>query len=110
MPRGTMRARGFGDPFRHSTGHGVGFAAIDHNALPRIHPASRDQLETGMVFNLEPAAYVEGFGGVRHCDVVALTNSGPQVLTAFQTSLPDLVVAGSPGNEGAAIPVPLRRP
>jgi hypothetical protein len=31
-------------PVKHSTGHGVGFAAIDHNALPRLHPESDDEL------------------------------------------------------------------
>jgi len=35
----------------------VGFAAINHNATPRLHPASPDILETGMVLNTEPAVY-----------------------------------------------------
>jgi Xaa-Pro aminopeptidase len=74
---------GYGDAFRHSTGHGVGFAAADPNAHPRIHPASRDQLEEGMTFNIEPAIYIEGIGGMRHCDVVACTSSGVKVLTDF---------------------------
>ena len=58
-----MRERGFEKEFKHPTGHGVGFVAIDHNARPRIHPVSEDVLEAGMVFNLEPGIYIEGVGG-----------------------------------------------
>jgi Xaa-Pro aminopeptidase/Xaa-Pro dipeptidase len=82
--REVLRSRGFGDAFRHGTGHGVGFAAIDHNARPRLHPQSDDTLAVGMVFNVEPAVYLEGWGGVRHCDVVAVTAGGAEVLTPFQ--------------------------
>jgi Xaa-Pro aminopeptidase len=41
-------------------------------------------LETGMVFNVEPAIYLEGYGGIRHCDMVALTSHGVEELTPFQ--------------------------
>ena len=81
--RNVMTAHGFGEAFQHSTGHGVGFAAANANALPRIHPESRDVLEEGMTFNIEPAAYFEGYGGMRHCDVVAVTAKGADVLTEF---------------------------
>jgi Xaa-Pro aminopeptidase/Xaa-Pro dipeptidase len=83
--RNLMRQRGFGDAFKHGTGHGVGFAAISANSMPRIHPACHDALETGMVFNMEPAIYIEGFGGVRHCDMVTVTAGGAEVLTDFQS-------------------------
>ncbi len=81
--RQVMTAHGFGEAFRHGTGHGVGFAAAYANALPRIHPLSQDVLEIGMTFNVEPAAYFKGYGGMRHCDVVAVTQSGPEVLSDF---------------------------
>jgi Xaa-Pro aminopeptidase len=83
--RNVLADRGFGDAFKHGTGHGVGFAAISANAVPRIHPVCNDRLETGMVFNIEPAIYIEGFGGLRHCDLVAVTAAGGEVLTDFQT-------------------------
>ena len=81
--RNVLARYGYGDAFKHSTGHGVGFAAADPNAYPRIHPASKDVLEKGMTFNIEPAIYIEGIGGMRHCDVVACTGSGAKVLTDF---------------------------
>jgi len=81
--REVLEHRGFGKQFRHATGHGVGFAAINHNAKPRIHPLSHDLLESGMVFNIEPAVYIEGVCGMRHCDMVAVTPGGAELLTRF---------------------------
>ncbi|MFP5237381.1 MAG: M24 family metallopeptidase [Acidobacteriota bacterium] len=81
--RNVMEQHGMGNAFRHSTGHGVGFAAANPNGLPRIHPKSPDVLEEGMTFNVEPAAYFDGFGGMRHCDVVAVSSTGVDVLTEF---------------------------
>ena len=81
--RETLKAYGFEKEFKHPTGHGVGFSAISHNARPRIHPQSKEVLEPGMVFNIEPAVYIEGYGGIRHCDMVAITDTGVEVLTPF---------------------------
>jgi Xaa-Pro aminopeptidase len=81
--RTVMDRHGFGQAFRHSTGHGVGFAAANANGMPRIHPKSPDVLEVGMTFNIEPAAYFDGYGGMRHCDVVAVTDGSAEVLTEF---------------------------
>lgn len=63
----------------------VGFATANANRLPRIHPASPDVLEAGMTLNVEPAIYFEGYGGMRHCDMVAVTSRAAEVLTQFQT-------------------------
>ena len=89
--RDVLRGAGCEDAFKHGTGHGVGFAAIDHLARPRIHPASDDVLETGMVFNVEPALYYDEFGGLRHCDMVAVTEDGADLLTPFQSSMEELI-------------------
>jgi Xaa-Pro aminopeptidase len=90
--RAALAEHGFIEEFRHGLGHGVGFAAINHNAPPRLHPASDDVLETGMVFNIEPAIYLDGYGGLRHCDMVAVTEQGAEILTPFQSSGEQLVV------------------
>lgn len=89
--RDVLDARGFGPQFKHSTGHGVGFSAIAADAHPRIHPKSEEALETGMVFNVEPAIYIDGYGGLRHCDMVAVTETGVELLTPFQCGVGDLV-------------------
>jgi Xaa-Pro aminopeptidase len=83
--RSVLEKHGHGKQFTHALGHGVGFAAANANGRPRIHPASSDVLEAGMTFNVEPAIYIDGYGGMRHCDVVAVTSSGAEVLTQFQT-------------------------
>lgn len=80
--REILKQHGF--DFPHSAGHGVGFNAISANARPRIHPASNELLEAGMTFNIEPAVYIEGYGGARHCDMVAVTETGMELLTDFQ--------------------------
>ncbi len=81
--RRVLESHGFGREFTHATGHGVGFSAADHDAIPRIHPASTDVLETGMTFNIEPAIYIGGYGGMRHCDVVTVGKGDAEVLTDF---------------------------
>lgn len=81
--RGVLKRHGFAREFKHATGHGVGFAAANPDAWPRIHPQSPDILQAGMTFNIEPAIYFDGFGGARHCDVVACVESGVEVMTAF---------------------------
>lgn len=90
--RDVLRSRGLDHAMPHSTGHGVGFAAISANARPRIHPKSEEVLETGMVFNIEPAVYLESYGGLRHCDMVAVTSTGVEVLTPFQSSTDELIL------------------
>jgi Xaa-Pro aminopeptidase len=81
--RSLLEKRNFGSLFKHGTGHGVGFAAANPNAVPRVHPESPDVLAAGMTFNVEPAIYIDGYGGMRRCDMVAVTETGAEVLTDF---------------------------
>ncbi len=50
---------GYGKNFIHGSGHGVGLAVHE---LPSITSRSKDILEAGMVFILEPGIYLEGEG------------------------------------------------
>lgn len=90
--RDALSARGFGPYFTHGLGHNVGFSSISTEFPPRLHPSSPDLLELGMTFNIEPAIYIPGLGGIRHCDVVSLTARGPQLLTTFDSDLDALTV------------------
>jgi Xaa-Pro aminopeptidase len=81
---------GLGEYLRHGTGHGVGFSPISAYSIPRLHMKSSDVLQEGTVFNVEPAVYVDGYGGIRHCDMVAVTATGYELLTDFQTDAASL--------------------
>jgi Xaa-Pro aminopeptidase len=86
--RTVLEGRGLGDAFGHGTGHGLG---LDIHEEPRISRARPDlpvvSLEPGMVFTIEPGAYLPGFAGVRIEDDVLVTNTGCAVLTAVPRDL-----------------------
>lgn len=91
--RAVIADRGFGAYFTHGLGHNVGFSSISAEFPPTLHPASQDRLEVGMMFNVEPSIYIDGYGGIRHCDVVTLHTDGPEVLSDFQVSAEELVLS-----------------
>jgi Xaa-Pro aminopeptidase len=64
--------------FTHSTGHGVGLEILE---APRLARGQTEILQPGMVVTIEPGAYIPGEGGVRIEDMVAVTESGREVLT-----------------------------
>ncbi len=45
-----------------------------------------------MTFNVEPAVYFDGECGLRHCDMLAVTAAGHEVLTPFQATIDQLIL------------------
>ena len=86
--RRVLEAHGLGEAFGHGTGHGLG---LEVHEEPRVTRPRADvpavALEPGMVFTIEPGAYLPGWGGVRIEDDVLVTDRGGEVLTSVQYAL-----------------------
>lgn len=62
----------------HSLGHGVG---LEVHEPPYLGPGSKDILEEGMVFSIEPGIYLPGKFGVRIEDLFVIQNGKLKQLT-----------------------------
>ncbi|MFM9105918.1 MAG: M24 family metallopeptidase [Chloroflexota bacterium] len=79
LARSVIEAAGYGEAFTHSLGHGLG---IKVHEAPSLRKTDEAPLELGQVVTIEPGIYLEGWGGVRIEDVVAIEPGGARVLTA----------------------------
>jgi Xaa-Pro aminopeptidase len=84
LARDVIAARGFGDAFGHSTGHGLG---LDVHEAPRLARTNTEPLPLDAVVTIEPGVYVAGQGGVRIEDDVHLGAGGPVLLSDGATEL-----------------------
>jgi Xaa-Pro aminopeptidase len=78
ISRRFIAQKGYGEYFTHSLGHGVG---LEVHEGPSISSQSKQVLETGMVFTIEPAIYLPKKCGIRIEDMVLVTKKGCEVIS-----------------------------
>lgn len=82
--RGFVEEAGYGEFFRHGTGHGIGVAVHE---FPAVTNRSQGLLEESMIITVEPGIYIPHVGGVRLEDMVLVTENGGEVLTRLRKDL-----------------------
>jgi Xaa-Pro aminopeptidase len=85
--RRLLNQHGLGSYFVHGTGHGLG---IEIHERPRVGRSQKQEIRAGHVVTLEPGIYVEGVGGIRVEDEVAVHEGRTEVLTTAPRGLLEL--------------------
>ncbi len=79
-----IKEKGYGEYFRHSTGHGVG---IEIHEKPNLSPKNDKTLKCGNIVTVEPGIYIPGKFGVRIEDMVIITKNTCENLTKIPKNL-----------------------
>ena len=82
--RTVIERAGYGEYFGHSLGHSVG---LEIHENPNFSPSEQTILPVGAVVSCEPGIYLPGRFGVRIEDLVVLTQTGCENLTASPKEL-----------------------
>lgn len=75
---------GYGDWFRHRTGHCIGLDVHEH---PFISEEDETPLEPGMTFTIEPSVFWPGHVGVRIEDIIVCEETGGRKLNQYPEAL-----------------------
>ncbi|HMH25620.1 MAG TPA: Xaa-Pro peptidase family protein, partial [Gemmatimonadaceae bacterium] len=87
VARKVITDAGYGPDYRtftHRLGHGIG---LEGHEWPYLVRDSQIVLQPGMTFSDEPGVYQYGKFGIRLEDVLAITETGAEMMTPTQTSL-----------------------
>ncbi len=79
--RQVIEQAGYGEYFIHRTGHGIG---LEVHEPPDVSASCERTVQPGMVFSIEPGIYLSGKFGVRIEDLVAVTDTGCEVLNSLE--------------------------
>ncbi|MBI2794476.1 MAG: aminopeptidase P family protein [Ignavibacteria bacterium] len=83
--RSIIENRGYGEYFKHSLGHGLGYEVHEE---PRISPSNKAGLvQAGSVITIEPGIYLPGKFGMRIEDDVVVKINGAEILTTAPREL-----------------------
>ncbi|MDN5918397.1 MAG: Xaa-Pro peptidase family protein [Pseudonocardia sp.] len=85
--RDVIAEAGFGEQFVHGLGHGVG---LQIHEPPWISAKGTGRIAAGHVLTVEPGVYLEGRGGVRIEDTLAVRDDGAEALTGTTRELVQL--------------------
>jgi Xaa-Pro aminopeptidase len=77
------------DYWKHHVGHCIG---LRYHEGPFLDIGDETEIKPGMVFTVEPGLYVDGLGGFRHSDTVAVTDDGIEFLTYYPRDLESLTI------------------
>ncbi len=87
VARKVITDAGYGPDYRtftHRLGHGIG---LEGHEWPYLVRGSEVVLQPGMTFSDEPGIYQYGKFGIRLEDIMAITETGAEMMTPTQTSL-----------------------
>lgn len=87
IARSIINEAGYGDKFGHGLGHSVG---IEIHESPSFAPKCSEKVRNGNVITVEPGIYIDGFGGVRIEDLIAVHDGTVTNLTHSPKELIEL--------------------
>jgi Xaa-Pro aminopeptidase len=94
--RSVLRRAGLEKEFAHSTGHGVG---LEIHEGPRIAAKQDQLLEPGMVITIEPGAYLSSGAGLSVRRATSRSKKAHPVEKAFGVRIEDMVLVTKTGYE-----------